>query len=166
MLEILKYPDPRLKEISKPVEVFDSELKTLLDEMATTMYSANGVGLAAPQVNRRLRAFVIDIGSQDADHRRIYEFVNPKISHAEGKLVYEEGCLSVPGITEEVQRKAKIHVDFQDRNGKLMMMDVEGLLAVAIQHENDHLDGILFVDRLSALKRRLLRNKLSKAITF
>lgn len=161
-LDILKYPDPRLNELSQPVETFDDELRQLLDDMATTMYSANGVGLAAPQVGRRKRMFVIDLGAQEGQHKKLYEFINPRLSHGEGKIVYEEGCLSVPGIAEEVQRKARITVEYHDRQGQPQTMAAEGLLAVAIQHENDHLDGVLFVDRLSPLKRRMIKRKLSK----
>jgi peptide deformylase len=161
-LEILKYPDPRLKEISRPVSVFDDPLRQILDAMAETMYSANGVGLAAPQVGELKRMFVIDIGAQDENHRRIYEFINPKLSKGEGRTAFEEGCLSVPGISEEVTRKAKILVEYQDRFGHPRSLNAEALLAVAIQHENDHLDGILFVDRLSPLKRRLVKRRLSK----
>lgn len=166
MLEILKYPDPRLHEKSVPVTKFDAELHRLLDGMATAMYAANGVGLAAPQVGRTVRAFVIDIGgSEEQPEKRLYEFINPKISDGSGKIAYEEGCLSVPGITEEVTRKKKITVEYQDRNGETRTMNAEDLLAVAIQHENDHLDGVLFVERLSPLKRRLVRRKMEKAVT-
>jgi peptide deformylase len=161
-LPILKYPDPRLKEVSRPVTQFDDELRQTLDSMAETMYSASGVGLAAPQVGELKRMFVIDIGSQDENHRRLYELINPKITHGEGKTTFEEGCLSVPGIAEEVSRKAKVTVEFQDRFGQPHSMNAEALLAVAIQHENDHLDGILFVDRLSPLKRRFLKRRLAK----
>ncbi len=165
ILEILKYPDPRLQEISESVEEFDARLHELLDSMAETMYSADGIGLAAPQVDRLARIFIIDIGSQDENHQRIYEFINPVLSNGEGKIIFEEGCLSVPGIAEEVQRKQSITVNFQDRTGKPQTMEAQGLLAVAIQHENDHLDGTLFVDRLSPLKRRFVKRKLSKVVT-
>ncbi len=165
MLEILKFPDPRLKEKSQPVTEFTPELHRLLDQMAETMYGANGIGLAAPQVGRTLRAFVIDIGAQSDGPRKLHEFVNPKLSNAQGKIAFEEGCLSVPGFTEEVQRKAKITVHFQDRFGNPQVMQADDLLAVAIQHENDHLDGTLFVDRLSPLKRRLAKRKLERSVT-
>lgn len=163
-LEILKYPDPRLKEISQTVDEFTPELQKFLDDMAETMYSANGVGLAAPQVDRRIRAFVIDITPEEGATRRLYEFVNPKIVKGEGKYKFEEGCLSVPGYSEEVERKDRISVEYQDRFGKKLLMEAQGLLSVAIQHENDHLDGILFVDRLSPLKRRMLRKKIEKSL--
>jgi peptide deformylase len=165
MLEILKYPDERLKQISKPVTEFGPKLHKLLDDMAITMYSANGVGLAAPQVGEFIRLFLIDCGTEEKGDKRLYEFINPKLSGGQGKITYEEGCLSVPGVTEEVVRKEQITVVFQDRNGKEQTMQATDLLAVALQHENDHLDGILFVDRLSPLKRRFLKRKLAKAVT-
>lgn len=165
MLEILKYPDQRLKEVSEPISKFDAKLHKLLDQMAITMYAANGVGLAAPQVGELKRLFLVDIGTEENKDKKLYEFINPKISQGEGKIVFEEGCLSVPGVTEEVTRKEKILVTYQDRNGKEHELEAHGLLAVAIQHENDHLDGILFLDRLSPLKRRLMKRKLSKAVT-
>ena len=161
-LEILKYPDPRLTEVSRPVEKFDEKLHKLLDDMAETMYAANGIGLAAPQVNLKSRIFVIDLGEDEERPAKRYEFINPKLSGAGGKIVFEEGCLSVPGFTEEVTRKDQITVDFQDRDGKPQRIQAEGLLAVAIQHENDHLDGIVFIERLSPLRRRLARRKLAK----
>lgn len=165
-LEIIKFPDPRLHIVSQPVLQFDEELHKLLDAMASTMYGANGVGLAAPQVGRTIRAFVIDItwAREDAT-KKLYEFINPKIVSATGKIAFEEGCLSVPGVSEEVQRKNEVRVEYVDRDGKPQVLAAEGLLAVAVQHENDHLDGILFVDRLSPLKRRLTRRRLEKAVT-
>lgn len=165
MLKILTYPDPRLHQISKPIDTFDVKLHQLLDDMAVTMYSANGIGLAAPQVGEFIRAFVVDIGSAEDSTKKLYEFLNPRISEGKGKIVYEEGCLSVPGFTEEVTRREHIKIDYQDRFGKPQVMEVEGLLAVALQHENDHLDGILFVDKLSPLKRRLAKRKLEKSVT-
>jgi len=166
MLTIIKYPDARLKEVSRPVTKFDGELHKLLDAMAVTMYGANGVGLAAIQVGQPLRLFLADISwSEDDGSKKLYEIINPKLHDGEGKIVFEEGCLSVPGVTEEVTRKNHIVVDYQDRNGNPQQLVAEGLLAVALQHENDHLDGILFVDRLSPLKRRFVKRKLEKAVT-
>ena len=165
MLEIYKYPDPRLHEVSEPVTEFNAELHVFLDQMAETMYGANGVGLAAVQVGNLKRMFVIDISDEETSTRKLYEFINPQISGGQGKIVFEEGCLSVPGFTEEVQRKEKITLNYQDRFGKSHSLEATGLFAVAIQHENDHLDGILFVDRLSPLKRRLVKRKLAKAVT-
>lgn len=165
MLEILKYPDPRLKEKSQPVVVFDESLHALLDAMVQTMYAANGIGLAAPQVGRLLRAFVIDLGLQEGYPQRLYEFINPQIKQAAGSIKFEEGCLSVPGVAEQVTRKADIVVEYQDRFGAHQSMAIDGLLAVAIQHESDHLDGTLFVDRLSPLKRRLIQKKYKKVVS-
>jgi len=165
MLEILKFPDPRLKRIAEPVREFGTKLHGLLDEMAETMYAADGIGLAAPQVGESLRLFVIDLGPGEKRKAKLHEFINPVLKDGEGSIAFEEGCLSVPGVTEEVKRKEKITVSYQDRNGKKLEMTAEGLLAVAIQHENDHLDGVLFVDKLSPLKRRLLKKKLQKAVT-
>lgn len=164
-MEILKYPDPRLNRKSVPVAKFDSSLHKFLDEMAVTMYHAKGVGLAAPQVGETLRIFVIDIGASENENQKLWEFINPVISQGQGSIAYEEGCLSVPGVTAEVKRKATITVDYKDRFGKAQKLEAEGLLAVAIQHENDHLEGVLFVERLSPLKRRMVRKQLEKAVT-
>jgi len=164
-LEILTYPNPELLKVSKPVEKFDKFLHTLLDNMAETMYEANGIGLAAPQVGHKIRAFVIDIAIDEGDENKLHEFVNPTISQGSGMITFEEGCLSVPGLSEEVKRKESIRVDYFDRFGKPQTLEVQGLLAVAIQHENDHLDGILFVDRLSPIRKRMAKKKLSKAVT-
>jgi peptide deformylase len=165
VLEILKYPDPRLSIISKPVTVFDKALGKLLDDMADAMYLADGVGLAAPQVGKPLRAFIIDLGTEEEEDKELFEFVNPHLTNGSGKILFEEGCLSVPGIAEEVQRHERISVEFQDRRGKSHKMDAEGLLAVALQHENDHLDGVLFIERLSTIKKHLIKRKLSKVVT-
>jgi len=165
MLEILKYPDPRLKKVALPVSEFGAKLHRLLDDMAKTMYGANGIGLAAPQVGESLRLFVIDLGPSENEPAKLYEFINPEISEPQGKIAFEEGCLSVPGVTEEVDRSEKVTVRFRDRFGKPQKLEAEGLLAVAIQHENDHLNGVLFVEKLSPLKRRLIKKKLQKAIT-
>ncbi len=165
MLKILHYPDPRLAEKSVPVEKFDAKLHKLLEAMTETMYEANGIGLAAPQVDERIRVFIIDLDGEDESPKKKWEFINPQLSKGEGKIVYEEGCLSVPGYTEEVTRKARVSVEYQDRHGRVRNLEAEGLLAVAIQHENDHLDGIMFVDRLSPIKRRLAKRKLAKQVT-
>jgi peptide deformylase len=165
MLKILHYPDPRLAEVSVPVTKFDEKLHKLLDGMAETMYEADGIGLAAPQVDERIRVFIIDLGDQEGQPKKKWEFINPKLSNGEGKIVFEEGCLSVPGLTEEVTRKERVTLNYQDRFGKARKLEAEGLLAVAIQHENDHLDGVVFVDRLSPIKRRLAKRKLAKQVT-
>jgi len=165
LLDILTYPNPELLKVSKPVEKFDRTLHTLLDNMAETMYEANGIGLAAPQVGHKLRVFIVDIAIDEEDENKLHEFINPKISQGSGTITFEEGCLSVPGLSEEVKRKEKIRVDYFDRFGKPQVLETEGLLAVAIQHENDHLDGILFVDRLSPIRRRMAKKQLAKAVT-
>lgn len=165
ILEILKYPDPRLKEVGDPVTQFDTELHQLLDDMAETMYASEGIGLAATQVGKKLRLFVIDLGPQDSQPGKLLEFINPVLSEPQGKIAFEEGCLSVPGFTEEVNRSEMITVTYQDRFGNSHTLRAQDLLAVAIQHENDHLDGIVFVERLSSLKRRMLKKKIEKAVT-
>jgi peptide deformylase len=165
LLPILEYPNPRLKEVSAPVTVFDPALHKLLDDMHDTMKGASGIGLAAPQVDRRVRAFIIDLSGQEGEEPVRYEFINPKITDTEGKASFEEGCLSVPGAAESVSRKAIVTVQYQDRHGKQQRLRAEGLLAVAIQHENDHLDGVLFIDRLSKLKRAIVKRKLARQVT-
>lgn len=161
-LPILEYPDSRLNEVSVPVTRFDSELHNLLDDMADTMKAAGGIGLAAPQVDRRLRAFIIDLGSQEGYPPHRYEFLNPRLSETSGRAAFEEGCLSVPGVGEMVTRKGAVTVHFQNRHGEEHRLRAEGLLAVAIQHENDHLDGILFIDRLALIRRKLVKRRLGR----
>lgn len=163
-LEILEYPDKRLRKVSESVTRFDADLSKLLDDMHETMLGAHGIGLAAPQVNRPLRVFIVDLSLQEDEAKVRHEFVNPKISEGTGKISFEEGCLSVPGVGESVNRKKRIRVDYQDRTGKAQVLYAEDLLAVAIQHEYDHLDGILFVDRLSAIKRALVKRKLERQV--
>lgn len=164
-LPILEYPDARLREVSVNVQTFGPELHQFLDSMDETMRASEGIGLAAPQVDRRWRIFIIDLGLQPGYPPQKYEFINPRLSGGGGKIQFEEGCLSVPGLGEWVNRKKTITVDYQDRHGNAARLNAEGLLAVAIQHENDHLDGILFIDRLSRLKRLLAGRKLKKQIT-
>jgi len=161
ILEIRTYPDPVLAKIAKPVEHFDDKLRRLLDDMADTMYDAPGVGLAAPQVGVSLRAIVVDASPQ-VEGSKLLKLVNPKIVHAEGKAVCEEGCLSVPGVTAEVVRPAKIRLEAVDGDGNRIEIEDDTFLATVIQHEIDHLDGILFIDHLGRLKRDLLRRKLKK----
>ena len=158
-LEILEFPDPRLRTRAQPVQIFDAQLGRLIDDMLETMYAAPGIGLAATQVNVHRRVLVIDI-SETRDQPQV--FINPEILQQDGTEVSEEGCLSVPQIFEEVQRAARVRVRAQDRHGKVFERDLEGLLAVCLQHEMDHLQGKLFVDYLSALKRDRIRRKLEK----
>jgi peptide deformylase len=159
ILTILHFPDPRLRNKAEPVEVVDDSIRTLVDDMFETMYQAPGIGLAAVQVNVYKRMLVIDI-SEDKDQPLC--FINPEIIESHGKEKMEEGCLSVPGIYENVTRAERIKVRALDRNGETFEMEADGLLAVCIQHEIDHLEGKLFVDYLSELKRQRIRKKLEK----
>ncbi len=179
--KILEVPDPRLKTVSKPVEVFDAELKTLVADMFETMYDAPGIGLAAIQVGVPLRVLVIDLQPDDPDaepevcnhggHEHTHQptikeprvFVNPEIlDPAEELATYQEGCLSVPEIFADVDRPATCRVRYQDLDGNVHEEAMEGLLATCIQHEIDHLEGVLFIDHLSRLKRQMALKKLEK----
>jgi peptide deformylase len=162
VLPIVKYPDPRLKQPALPVQTVDDDIRRLVDDMAETMYAAPGVGLAANQVGVLLRVFVIDISSED-EPSELRVFINPEILVATGTLVWEEGCLSFPGVTEEIRRAERVRVRALDRDGRPFELEAEGLLAVAIQHETDHLNGVVMLDKLSAVKKRLLGRKLAKA---
>ncbi|NEX63825.1 peptide deformylase [Noviherbaspirillum galbum] len=160
LLNILRYPDPRLHKVAKPVTVFDQRLKTLAANMAETMYDAPGVGLAATQVDVHEQVIVIDVS--DA-HDQLQVFINPEIVWAsEERKVYDEGCLSVPGIYDGVERPARVKVRAKDVDGKEFEVDADGLLAVCIQHEMDHLKGKVFVEYLSPLKRNRIKTKLLK----
>ncbi len=159
--DILVYPDSRLRTIASAVDRVDDEVLTLIDDMFETMYAAPGIGLAATQVNVHKRVIVIDI-SENRDQP--YVFINPEILQKEGELETQEGCLSVPDYFETVQRAKTIRVRSLDRNGDLFELDADELLAVCIQHEIDHLEGKLFVDYLSALKRDRIRRKLVKEL--
>ena len=159
ILPILEYPDPRLKKIAAPVTAFGPEVQRLVRDMAETMYAAPGIGLAATQVDVHKRVIVIDISET---HDDLKVFINPEILEAEGEAECEEGCLSVPGYYDKVTRAARIRVRAQDELGNPSELSVEGLLAVCIQHEMDHLVGKVFVDYLSPLKRARLQTKLRK----
>ncbi|MDE1466287.1 peptide deformylase [Aurantiacibacter sp. D1-12] len=180
--EILEAPDPRLKIVSKPVETFDADLKTLVDDMFETMYAAHGIGLAAIQVGEPIRLLVIDLQEEDPDaepvecehdgtkhtHPAIINdprvFVNPEIlDPSEEQGTYQEGCLSVPDIFADVERPARCRVKYQDLGGNSHEEEISGMLATVIQHEMDHLNGILFIDHLSRLKRSMALKKLAKA---
>ena len=158
-LAILEYPDPRLRTRAAPITVFDAELAQLAENMLETMYAAPGIGLAATQVNVHRRILVADV-SPNNDSPLV--LCNPELLNTEGTEVMEEGCLSVPGVYDEVERAERIRVRYQDVTGKSFEMDADGLLAVCIQHEIDHLNGKLFVDYLSDLKRTRIRKKLDK----
>ena len=160
ILNILEFPDPRLTTVADEVKSFDSELKKLVEDMTETMYSANGIGLAATQVNVHKRLLVLDV-SEDQDQPRVY--INPQIVNQEGEQIHEEGCLSVPGIYASVKRAENVIVKAQDSDGKTFEEQLEGLHAVCIQHEMDHLIGRLFVDYLSPLKRNMVRKEARKA---
>ena len=159
--EILEYPDPRLREVAKPVDKVTDEIKKLCEDMAETMYDAPGVGLAATQIGVPLRIFVIDIAAED-EPSELRVFINPDIYEKDGVQTWNEGCLSFPGVSEEIKRANTVRVRALDAKGKEFDLAADGLLAVAIQHENDHLDGILMIDKLSAIKKRMMSRKLVK----
>jgi len=159
---ILHYPDKRLKNPGKPVVEFGPELEALVEDMAETMYAAPGVGLAAPQIGVSLRIFIIDIATGEDDPSDLRVFINPEIVEREGDVVWEEGCLSFPGVHEEIERAERVKVRAVDRSGDAFELEADGLLAVAIQHENDHLDGKLMIDHLSILRRRLVHRAMTK----
>ena len=160
LLEILHYPDERLRTKAQPVTEFTPELKTLVENMFETMYDAPGIGLAATQVNVHQRIITIDISEKNNEP---IVLINPEIIGHAGEQAIDEGCLSIPGIYEPVQRYAAVKVKCFDENGKEQQIDATDLLAVCIQHEMDHLDGKLFVDYLSEMKRQRIRKKLVKA---
>ena len=180
--EIIEVPDPRLKQVSAPVENFDAELKSLVADMFETMYDAPGIGLAAIQVGVPLRLLVIDLQPEDEDaepelceahggHAHYHQpvkkeprvFINPEVIEASEELaVYNEGCLSVPEIYAEVERPSRIRARWQDEDGKTREEEVDGLLATCLQHEMDHLEGLVFLDRVSRLKRQMAMKKLAK----
>ena len=161
ILKVVKYPEPVLSQPGEPVTEFDAELKKLVDDMFETMYASQGIGLAAPQVAVSKRVTVIDL-SQGKDPQQKIVLVNPEIIFREGKQYEEEGCLSFPEIREKVQRAFKVKVRAQDLKGKWFEMDGEELLSRAFQHEIDHLDGMLFIFRMSSLKRDLVIRKIRK----
>lgn len=170
LLEILAFPDPRLAQKSTPVEVVDDGIRRLIDDMFETMYQSDGVGLAAPQVGVNKRIIVLDCGTRPEGEspetplgpREPRAIVNPEIVSRSGAILWEEGCLSVPGYVDEVERAEKVTVRGLDRDGQPLTIEADGLLAVCLQHEIDHLDGVLFVDRLSRLKQTMVKKKLKK----
>jgi peptide deformylase len=159
ILDILEFPDPRLRKQAQPVTAFDAALKRLVADMFETMYQAPGIGLAATQVDVHSQLVVMDV-SEHKDQPLV--FVNPRILSRDGAQVYQEGCLSVPGIYADVERALRIRVAAQDVDGKAFELEADGLLAVCIQHELDHLQGKVFVDYLSPLKREMVRKRLEK----
>lgn len=158
-LKILEFPDPRLRKKAVPVTAVDDALRALIDDMFETMYDAPGIGLAATQVDVHQRLLVTDVSAEKDDP---YVLINPVIVAKDGVEVSEEGCLSVPGYYEEVERAERVRVKYLDRNGDAQEGEFDGLLAVCVQHEIDHLDGRLFVDYLSEAKRQRIRKRLHK----
>jgi peptide deformylase len=158
-LTILNYPDPRLHTVAKPVTEVNADIRTLITDMAETMYAAPGIGLAATQVDQHIQLILVDTSKEQND---LQVFINPKITAKNGEQEYEEGCLSVPGIYETVTRAEKITVEALDLQGKKFKLNAEGLLAVCIQHEMDHLLGKVFVEYLSPLKRNRIKAKMLK----
>ena len=158
-LTILEFPDPRLRTKAAPVAVFDAALKQLSEDMLETMYAAPGIGLAATQVNVHRQLLVLDVSEEKNEPMTL---VNPKITAKEGTQIYQEGCLSVPGIYDNVERCESVTVTALDRNGSRFTLNASGLLAACIQHEMDHLEGKVFVERLSDLKQNRIRAKLKK----
>lgn len=162
LLPILSYPDPRLRTIAAPVKVVDDQVKTLIKDMLETMYDAQGIGLAATQVDRHVQLIVMDL-SEDKDKPMV--FINPKVTPLiDEKQPYEEGCLSVPEVYDKVERPTKVRIEALDEHGEAIDMEATGLLAVCIQHEMDHLNGVIFVDYLSRLKQSRARDKVKKVI--
>ncbi len=159
LLPILRFPDERLRTVAKPVTVFDAALRQLVADMAETMYEAPGIGLAATQVNVHQRVIVIDVSE---DQKGLQAFINPVIESVNGMQTYEEGCLSVPGVYDKVDRPSDVRVRYEDLDGKERVLETGELLAICIQHEIDHLNGKVFVDHLSQLKQTRIKNKLAK----
>jgi peptide deformylase len=163
--EVLKFPDPRLKNVSKPIERVDDALRELARDMIDVMYDEPGIGLAAPQVGEAVRLFVIDTEwSDDGAERNPMVMINPQIVERSGRISWEEGCLSVPDYSASVERDARVVLEAMDLEGNTIKEEAEGLRAVCIQHEIDHLDGILFIDRISRLKRSLYVKKRKKQL--
>jgi len=163
ILPILTYPDPILKTVAKPVEEVTDEIRTLIEDMAETMYAAPGVGLAANQIGVLKRIFVIDVADED-EPSNLIAFINPEIFEKDGEQLFPEGCLSFPGATEDIKRAETVKVRALDAQGEPFELEADGLLAVAIQHENDHLDGVLMIDKVGTLKKRKISRQVQKAI--
>ncbi len=163
VLDILTFPNPILKTRAAPVEVVDDEIKQLAADMAETMYAAGGVGLAANQVGVLKRIFVIDIAGDD-EPSDLRVFINPELTELKGEQTGAEGCLSFPGAQEDIKRAKTVHVRALDTEGEPFEMTADGLLAVAIQHENDHIDGILMIDKVGAMKKRKISRQVQRAV--
>ncbi len=158
---ILHYPDKRLRNRGARIDAITPEIEALIDDMAETMYAAPGVGLAATQIGEALQLFIVDIADED-EPSHLQVFINPEILERHGDLRWQEGCLSFPGVQEDVERAARVRVKAQDRRGTWFELEAEGLLAVAIQHEYDHLQGVLMIDHMGPLKKRLTHRKMVK----
>ena len=163
LLEILHYPDPRLKQKAAPVAEITPEIRQLVDDMAETMYAAPGIGLAANQVGALVRIFVIDI-ADEGEPSDLKVFINPEIVSSSGTQTFNEGCLSFPGASEEIKRAAELVIRAQDVDGKPFELAADGLLAVAIQHEYDHIDGVLMIDKVGPIKRRKISRQVQEAL--
>lgn len=161
VLSILKYPDPRLHRVAEPVREVDEEVRTLVRDMAETMYAAPGVGLAATQIGEAKQLFIIDISSGEGPSD-LRVFINAEIVNTEGEVEWEEGCLSFPGVHQEIKRSERVKVRAQDRHGQWFELEADGLMAVAVQHEDDHIKGRLMIDHLSPLKRRIVHRAMQK----
>ena len=161
ILPILEYPNPVLRERARPVETITPDVQRLIDDMAETMYAAPGVGLAANQVGVLLRVFTVDIAEEDKPSD-LRVFINPEIVEARGELTWKEGCLSFPGVTENIERAATVRVRAINRDGDPFEINADGLLAIVIQHEVEHLDGKLLIDRLGPLRRRMVQRQITK----
>jgi len=161
LLRIVKYPEPVLLEVGKPVEKFDDKLKRLVEDMFETMYAAKGVGLAAPQINQSKRLFVMDCSSGEDETQKI-AMINPEIVHVEGEQIGEEGCLSFPGIFQKIQRNSRTIVRAQNVSGDWFELDGMELTARCLLHETDHCDGIVFLDRMTILKREMAKRKIKR----
>lgn len=167
--DILIFPDPRLRRKAEPVRTIDEEIRKTLNDMAETMYAAPGIGLAGPQIGVDKRLVVIDLGDRESDDpeepdtkRHLYKLINPEIISRKGDTEYEEGCLSIPDVREKVKRSSELIISAKNEKGEDIELAAKGLLAICLQHEIDHLDGVLFIDRLSRLRKQLIKNKLEK----
>jgi peptide deformylase len=166
ILNIVEYPDKKLKEKSKEVVSFDEGLHELLDAMNIVMLESNGIGLAAIQVAYPLRVLILNIPNEENEQPKenLLEIINPVVTHKDGETTYQEGCLSVPTFYEDINRFEKITIDYQDRHGNKNTLEADGLLSIAIQHEMDHLDGILFIDKLSYARRKKFEKEYKKML--
>lgn len=164
LLPILTYPDPRLRTVASPVAEVNDEIRQLIDDMFETMYQAHGIGLAATQVDRHIQVITMDL-AKEGEEPQPQVFINPKVTPLTEELCpYQEGCLSIPEVYDTVSRPSRVQIDALDREGKAFSIEADGLLAVCIQHEMDHLNGIVFVDYLSSLKQSRARDKVKKVL--